>query len=469
MYNNVNSLYPLAIQSEDGQLGVIGHCSQHSTPYCTGSVKPAYPYDHERVRLQADFSITISVRLTACEKEAVISMDAEVLLHRASDHIFSTGLADSGSRLGVANMRYGLAKIHWVQEQLDVPANATFVSAPDLTVTRNTSRWRSGFGYGGSLTWGDGTLDLMILDAKPNACGMIVGGLESVPDRYELLKRVHVLKRESVEIDGVTIEWDFGKSNHFIDLFRVEPLSDVNLPPYVFMMHFAGGELRAETSHGPGLYWDRSSALRDRMVVHETPFGPLRVLTGDDVYDYFDFYRRVDAFVHKRRRYAADRLFDAYTLLNNETHQGLVHMNQIVLGCYHFTDSDRLYPIGLRPDISAYLVRGRPNLSAEMIGRLGFEDRARRLGIYERLTSANLLPHGGGYVFPHVADVIDVHEIDGERYFEIDLCAGSAPQLIAGVRDLPYEYRGREVVKRTVDLGMGELVAQLNPVYILKV
>jgi hypothetical protein len=39
------------------------------------------------------------------------------LLARAEDHIFSTGLRDGGTQLCRANMKYGLAKIHWAQEQ----------------------------------------------------------------------------------------------------------------------------------------------------------------------------------------------------------------------------------------------------------------------------------------------------------------------------------------------------------------
>lgn len=396
-------------------------------------------------------------------------MNPETLLQRAGEYIFSTGLNDGASCLGIANMQYGLAKIHWVQRELGIPANATFISAPDLTVTRNTSRWRGGFGYGGSLTWGDGNLDLMILDSKPNACGMIVGLLDHLPDKAELLRRVHVLNQEYVEIDDVPIEWDLGKSNHYIDLFRVEPVAAEEFAPYAFMMHFAGGELRGETEHGAGLYWDRSPTLRSRMKAFDSPFGTVRVLIGDDARDYVEFYQWVDALVQKRRRYAADRLFDDYALLNNETHQGLTHANQIVLGCYHFTDAERLYPIGLRPDEPAYLVRGRPNLSPETIATLGYEERARRLGVYEQLTSANLLPHGGGYAFPHIRRVIDVHTLDGERYFELELHDSRGPQIVTGVRDIPYEYRGHAVVAQTIELGMADIAARLQPEYILKV
>ena len=108
-------------------------------------------------------------------------MDRQLLLRRAEEHIFSTGLDDSGARLGLANMKYGLAKVHLAQEALGLAPDATFITAPDLTVTRNHHRWRSGFGYGGRLTWGDGQQELIILDLKPNCCGMLVGGLDDLP------------------------------------------------------------------------------------------------------------------------------------------------------------------------------------------------------------------------------------------------------------------------------------------------
>jgi hypothetical protein len=124
-------------------------------------------------------------------------MDRQTLLQRATEHIFSTGLDDSGARLGLANMKYGLAKIHLAQEALGIAPDATFIAAPDLTVTRNLSRWRSGFGYGGRLTWGDGQQELIILDLKPNCCGMLVGGLEHPPARDTLLRRVRALQADA--------------------------------------------------------------------------------------------------------------------------------------------------------------------------------------------------------------------------------------------------------------------------------
>jgi len=43
-------------------------------------------------------------------------------------------------------MKFGLAKIHYTQYKLGMEPNATFISAPDETVTRNKVRWESGIG-----------------------------------------------------------------------------------------------------------------------------------------------------------------------------------------------------------------------------------------------------------------------------------------------------------------------------------
>lgn len=396
-------------------------------------------------------------------------MDAQDRLERAEQHIFSTGVDDAGARLALANARYGLAKIHHVQEALGLPPSATFVTAPDLTVTRNERRWRSGFAYGGAVTWGRGGDELVVLDLKPNACGMIAGALDRLPARSELLRRIHELARSEVEIDGVAVAWDFGNSNHFVDVFRVMPADGEHFPPYAFLMHFAGDELRGDTEHGPGLYWDESPTLRRKMKVHETPFGRLRVLVGDDAPEYACQFRRAEAFARARRRYAADRLFGNYELISNDTHQGLVGLNRMVLGCYTFGDPERLYPVGLRPDLPSYLVRGRPNLGAEAMARLGFASRAADHGVEEQVCGANLLPHGGGYAFPDISRVLGVHEVNGSRYFELEPCGGYGVQIVEHAADLPFEYRRREVLDRAIELDMLEVAASLVPEYVLKV
>ena len=74
------------------------------------------------------------------------------------------------------------------------------------------------------------------------------------------------------------------------------------------------------------------------------------------------------------------------------------------------------------------------------------------LGIYDRLIGANIIPHGGGYVLPDILTVNQVTEVDGRRYFEVEMQNDRGKKIISEVRDLPYEYRGRNVVLRALEV-----------------
>ncbi len=117
----------------------------------------------------------------------------------------------------------------------------------------------------------------------------------------------------------------------------------------------------------------------------------------------------------KRRELVAQKLFGDFELLSNETHQGLISCNEILLGCHHINNKDTIYPLTLRGDLPAYLLEGKKNLEPASIENLGFAKRARQLGVYQRLRKANVIPHGGGYTFPHILDVEEILEIGGRK------------------------------------------------------
>lgn len=393
------------------------------------------------------------------------------LLARAEAHIFSTGLRDGGTQLCRANMRYGLAKIHWVQERFGLKPDATFISTPDMTITRNAARWKSGFGYGGKITWGDGDTELVILNVKPNTCGMLVGGLDRLPDSSELIYKVSRLKDRKDEINGIEIQWDFHLSNHFIDLFWVKPLGGANFPEYVFIIHSAARELRGDNRMGFGLYYDRSLVLGNLAEKFDTPFGPLYILTGSRAREYYEFYCYAEEYSKRKRLLAAEMLFGEFQLISNQVHQGLVNMNEIVLGCHLLREENPecVFPFVLRADLPAYLVKGKPNLGENEIESLGFTQRSQRLGVYERLRRANIIPHGAGYTFPDLLDVCRIFEHNDQRYFEVDLLNDRGKKVLSDVREIPYLYRGRNVVLKSLELNLCELVAKLLPRYVLKV
>jgi len=398
-------------------------------------------------------------------------MSKKEILQRAKQHCFFVGLNDSGAELCRANTVYGIAGIHYIQNQLGLSPNATFISTPDMTITRNSNRWQSGFGYGGKISWGTGDTELIILNVKPNACGMLVGGLEKPPHIESLIKKLHEVETTATKIDGVEVIWDFYKSNHFIDVFRVKPVAKLgqDLLPYAFIIHGSADEFRADNKSGFGMYYDKSKQLSETAERIETPLGQFHILTGNAARKYFERYQYIDSFSKKKRKMVADLLFGKFVEISNETHQGLINMNQMVLGCHYLKNPGTLFPLTLRADLPAYLVKGNPNLNSKSIELLGFEKRAKNLGVYDRLFNANIIPHGGGYVLPDILTVNKVIEVDGKRYFEVEMQNDRGKKIVSEVRELPYEYRGRRVVLRTLEIGAIEIVAKLIPEYVLKI
>lgn len=398
------------------------------------------------------------------------SAEPDQRLEFARQFIFSMGLNDSAARLCAANMVYGMAKTNHVLQQLGYPADTTFIATPDMTITRNTARWQAGFGYGGKLMWGDGDRPLVVLDVKPNGCGMLVGGLQQMPDMQQLIERLESLKARHVGISGIAVEWDFARGNHFIDVCRVTPsVSGLDLPPYAFVIHGSCPELQGETTLGPGAYWDRSETLRRQARLFETPWGPLHVLLDEHAKRFVDFWQAAEEFSRQRRLVAAEHCFGDYQFISNTNHQGLRGPNCILLGCQDTQEPGApLLPIMVRSDLPGYLFEGAPNLTPAVITNLGFEQRATEQGVMHRLLHANVIPHGAGYSTPHLRDVLRVLPMGDGRYFEMSTTEEQTTELVQDLHDVQQKYRGRQPVLKAIECGLGRMVAKLTPMHVLK-
>ncbi|MHA1339807.1 MAG: hypothetical protein ACTSRZ_06680 [Promethearchaeota archaeon] len=272
-------------------------------------------------------------------------------------------------------------------------------------------------------------------------------------------------------IDDVRVVWDFKKGNHFIDIFEVDTEGiSKGLPRYSFIIHGSSPELRGENEKGIGLYYDKSRALKELCKKKETPFGTALYLDGDDAKEYYNFYLYSKKFAAEKRKKAAELLFGNYKIISNPTHQGLKNYHEILLGAQYVDDpEEKFFPIALRSDLPTYLVTGLPSLNDEIISELGFESRAKKFGVYERLTNFNILPHGGGYSIPHITRVIKVDEIDGERYYLCEQENGEALNIMTDPGETQFVYRGKKVVNRAIDLNLGKLECKMYPKFILKI
>ncbi len=402
------------------------------------------------------------------------------LLQEARRRIFSLGLHDAAAELCAANMAYGLAKTNHVLAQLGYDADALFIGTPDMTITRNSARWSAGFGYGGKLQWGSGDRPLVILDVKPNVCGMLVAGVEKLPALDDLVSRLHELHHGGLKIQHIPVELDLHKSNHFVDLCALEPADpDVDLPSYAFVIHSSAPEMQGPNPLGMGLYWDASEAVRQRCRVFDTPWGPLRALLDDDAVEYFSFARRAAQFAAQRRMAAARELFGDFRLIANVMHQGLADLNTIYLGCHNSLEPVEYLPIMVRGDLPGYLFQGLPNLSDIVIRQMKFYDRAVELNALDALRNANVIPHGAGYALPHFRNVLRVIDLGDQRYFQMSAAPATTneasahvtdgTEILTDTHDLPQKYRGRQGVFKAIECGLGRLVAKLTPLHVVKV
>ncbi len=396
------------------------------------------------------------------------------LLDRANQYIFSTGLNDGTSKLCRANMKYGLAMIHCIQEKYGFEPSATFVSSPDETISRNKFRWNSGLGYGGKLNWGDGNDKIIFLNIKPNCCGILVGGLEELPDPYNLIKKIDKIKSKELYHNEVLIDWDYGISNHFINCFETKNLSNIDLPPYIFLIHGSAPEFR-DDKYGIGLYIDKSKTLKETAKEEKHKLGIQYILLDSDAQEYFEFNKKALGFSSIKRELIAKSLFDfGHEIICNQPHQFLKDYNNMFLGS-NCTDVNceliktNIFPTTLRADIAAYLFKGKRNLSETTLKNQNLLERAEELEILDLLLNANILPHGGGYKFTDTKDVLDILEYKSQRYFVTSLNTNiSRLKIVRNVSELQFEYRGRDVILKTLQLDLGEIIARLNPLFSLK-
>ncbi len=402
------------------------------------------------------------------------SLSKQELLNRAEKFVFSTGLNDGASKLCKANMKYGLAQFHLIQEKYGFEPKALFISSPDETISRNLIRWDSGLGYGGRVNWGDGTEKIIFLNTKPNQCGILAGGIDEPPEPYELIKKIDQLKSTEVYQDNIKIKWDYGISNHFINCFKTNNLSSMDLPPYFFFIHGSAPELR-DDKYGIGFYFDKSKMLKNRAIEEETLFGKQYILLDQDATEYLRYTDRALKFSMAKREIIAKNLFgDDYIDICNQPHQFLKDYNNMYLGsnCTDITSDkikNNVFPITLRADISAYLFKGKKNLSDLTIKNLGFFERGEKLGVLPTLQNANILPHGGGYKFPDIKDVNQILEYKYQKYFSCSMMLdASRYKIIRDPSQLEYEYRGKEVVLKSLQLDLGETLARLTPIFSLK-
>ena len=378
---------------------------------------------------------------------------------RALDHCFIFSVDDPAAMLARLDLARGVAGLHWVQETLGIGPDASFVSAAHFTVFRRARTRAAGFAYGGRMQWSG---DIVPLKLKPNACGVLVAGLPYRPDQGKLRRGYGELVRETVCLEGVPLEWDLGRGNHFLNIYKVGSPELTNGFEYLAMLHTSGREVLGENPLGPGLYPDLSPSLAARARKMKTPWGGMPCLLGDDARAYHEYYRLVDNFAKRRRSLLVGLLFDRAEVLFNETHLGYEGPGNFLSGCYGYPDSARArpwYPLTLGPERTAWLIRPLQVYRPELWTASGLGERAELFGLSHRLAAANILPHGGGYRLKGMNGLKDFFDPDGPvRHFR------PWSRLLRFSPLLPLAPRGEDVLDLVLAQGAGQAASALVPV-----
>lgn len=352
-------------------------------------------------------------------------------LEMAKTRIADRSTSDPTSKLALANLTYGIAKILYAQEYLGYKASACFITVPDFTVTRSNSRWLSGFSYGGLLLWGDGSLPFIAVETRPNACGTLVGRFDKLPSLESVLERIFSLTDNCSN----TILWDYARRNHFFNIYRTPEDSKSE---YYFLLHGCPQAVKEDSNSLPGLYIDKSAWIQQNCVPVETPFGQLNVLLNEHAIHYYECYTKHEEYAKNHRLCTAQAILGDFDVVSNETHSGLVTMNQQILGAY-YTPPKTLLPIAISMNEDAYLCKSKQAI----------EDILESTGLYdfvssclpETINSHTLMPHGGGYKLHNVQSDVKVMIVNGRRHYVMGMGESGARLVVSNISEVPFTYR----------------------------
>ena len=379
----------------------------------------------------------------------------------AEKHLFSLGLSDAAEEMGRVNATLFLAKLHYIQEQLGYSRYAMFIGTPDFTFQTSSNKFRDAVPEGGKIVWGDGGYDLVPTEMEPDFCGLLVGAVEDNPSLEEILDTLYGMRaRDDYYIGNVKVKLrNFSSGSHFLNLYRVEDYEALDLPKMVAVLHTSSDEMRDPLT----------SFIQDRGKVMQTPFGRTCILRGDDALEYEKRCRYASEFAKEKRKLLFEEIFGRCEVLSNKNHYELTGLNEAIIGCQSVHKQGDILPVTLINGSSAYLIKGRMNISQKVIEELGFVSRELEGWVYKGLLNANIAPHGGGHklidmegvqkviLYPQAKVIIPQHKgkVCTEAYVDMKTVFRS--------------YRSEGVLERVQSLGLADHCATLTAIYGIKV
>ncbi|MHA2243547.1 MAG: hypothetical protein ACXADY_01125 [Candidatus Hodarchaeales archaeon] len=394
------------------------------------------------------------------------------LLEHARNEIYSWATNDLTCQLAKEVMSIGLVKIKLFFQELGLDPQVIVVFGPDGSVTRNKARFNEGVGYGCTVATKDYIFPSLL---HPNGCGFGLYQIDNMPRLPELMKKLNRLKKDGVPIGSQQGKWDVWKSNHFIDILRLDGVS----PNY--------SQYEEWLSQGSYVLIHSSQQIETKRLSHwevdkfttvDTPFGTIEGLSDDSLKEYLQFFQKVEEYSKRKRAAIATELFgeDNVRCLANPTHQGYYtenNYNVMRLGLYNSLNKTGekklpLFPLAFNGYSFIYLYEGQPNINERHWTNDQYS-RAKDKRHVDFLKQANILPHGGGYSLMYPFSKVRSVMFNGVIYFELLDAPMESQMLIQNIDALEYGYRDPTEILPLVDrLELGKRVARFVPTQVIK-
>lgn len=371
-------------------------------------------------------------------------------LERVREHLIDWSAPDPTGRLATQLTELAIARLHYAEEHFGLAPSACAIVGPDSSPSRNPDRLSAGYSTGGEVWWSEGR-PFLPLGMLPTCCGITVAEVElhDTPANYGLrLLRLH---RMGLAHDGLPLQIDLNRKNHFVGLFERGDGQTLAV------VHCSAPELRHESFEGFGMSWVECKRLRALTNLLDTPAGSLPILTGEgSIAAFLRLTRYAQAFAERKRELIVKELFgETSTILSSRQHQGYVNDRHVVLGSQLADDRSDDYIYLLGPDRASYLVR---RLSADDL--ISPPTSAPREGLA-------LVPHGGGSEIVDIDAAKVITGPDDMLHFQLSGSDGYEFHL-GGLADLPFGYRGEENLTWAEHLGICLKAEQLRPVATLR-
>lgn len=412
-------------------------------------------------------------------RRKISPLKKEETLERARSKIFYEGIIpdDASAGIAVKNMEYGLASMLMIQEELGYDQDAMAIFSLDACIPRDQQRFDAGFGYGCGLFWGDGSNDFVILDVKPDGCGMLVVGLDYFPEYNDIAEKIRQMSENPPTLDGKICHIDFGVGNHFIDVGEVVGDRGIGVPQYVVIFHGAtrlfgqSEEDRKKDFHFNTYFYKPGFRWADKIVQFKTPFSTLHLLLGQDAKEYYKHYTSMVDWTHKKRELIANLLLKNSKIISHVDHQGLPNPNTMLLGV-HYPNGDSnpkgLYPLALYIDRPFYLYRSTNEYPERVLRMLENEGNRDVEAVKHRV----MVPHGGGTTMPDIERVLGIEDSYEEtRYFTLQMRNGEIRKVNyfgPGEDQIPFTYRKDGIAEKLEETGLGELMVKILPIYMVE-